>query len=92
MVFQSVSCHIVLIFHNSCIPGPEAQSVPNMTADPGVVSLISARSHTQSGTFLEIDLEIISTVIPLFPLIQEELLSVRIESICMCRKYWLTTK
>ena len=32
-----------------------------LTADPGVPSLIAARSHT----FMEIDLEIISTVISL---------------------------
>ena len=45
--------------------GPVAQSVTclatdaNSTADPGVASLISTRSHT----FVEIDREIISTVI-----------------------------
>ena len=49
------------------------------TEDPGVVSL--ARS-----TFVEIDHEIISTVI-LLPLIQEELLSATVESMCM--KYWV---
>ena len=48
------------------------------TEHPGVVSL--ARS-----TFVEIDHEIISTVILL--LIQEGLLSVTIES--MCTKYWV---
>ena len=36
-----------------------------LTADPGVASSIPARSHT----FVEIDHEIISTVILLFPLI-----------------------
>ena len=41
------------------IPGRVAQSVTNLTADPGVVSLIPARSHT----FVEIDHEMISTVI-----------------------------
>ena len=46
-------------------PGRVAQSVTclatdaSLTADPGVVSLIPARSHT----FMEIDREIISTVI-----------------------------
>ena len=46
-------------------PGLETQSVTclatdkGLTADPGVASLIPARSHT----FMEIDLEIISTVI-----------------------------
>ena len=46
-------------------PGPVAQSVTclatdgSLTADPGVASSIPARSHT----FVEIDHEIISTVI-----------------------------
>ena len=50
------------------VPGRIAQSVSclatdaSLTADPGVASLIPARSHT----FAEIDHEIISTVI-LFP-------------------------
>ena len=39
------------------------------TADPGVASAIPAQSHT----FVEIDHEIISTVIPLLQLIQEVL-------------------
>ena len=43
----------------------------------------------QSHTFVEIDYEIISTVILLLPLIQEGLFSVTSES--MCKKYWLTT-
>ena len=41
-----------------------------LTADPGVASSIPARSHT----FVEIDHEMISTVIFLLPLIQEGLL------------------
>ena len=51
-------------------PGRVAQSVTCLatdaclTADPGVASLIPARSHT----FVEIDHEIISTVILLLPL------------------------
>ena len=60
-----------------------AQSVASLAADPGVVSLSHARSHT----FVEIDHEIISTVILLLPLIQERLLSVTSE--CVCMKYWL---
>ena len=46
-------------------PGPIAQSITcletdaSLTADPGVASLITARSHK----FVEIDHEIISTVI-----------------------------
>ena len=35
-----------------------------LNADPGVASSIPARSHT-NDTFLEIDLEMFSTVIPL---------------------------
>ena len=52
-------------------PGREAQSVTCLatdaclTADPGVASSIPARYHT----FVEIDHEIISTVILLLPLI-----------------------
>ena len=48
------------------MPGRVAQSVTclatdaNLTADPGVASSIPARSHT----FVEIDHEIISTVLP----------------------------
>ena len=64
--------------------GPLAQSVASLTADPGVASLIPARSHT----FVEIDHEIISTVILLLSLIQEGLLSVTSER--MCTKNWLT--
>ena len=40
------------------LPGPVVQSVASPTADPGVMSLIPARSHT----FMEIDHEIISMV------------------------------
>ena len=53
------------------VPGRVAQSVTYLatdaclTADPGVASSIPARSHT----FVEIDHEIISTVILLLPLI-----------------------
>ena len=63
-----------VIFHgvpDPLLPGRLAQSVTCLatdaclTADPGVASSIPARSHT----FVEIDHEIISTVILLFPLI-----------------------
>ena len=56
-----------------------------LIADPGVASSIQARSHI----FVEIDHEIISTVILLrfCCIIQEVLVSVRSES--MCTKYWL---
>ena len=62
---------IVLKYVSQNIPSRVAQSVTCLatdaclTADPGVASLISARSHT----FMEIDHEIISTVILLLPLI-----------------------
>ena len=68
-------------------PGRVAQSVTCLatdaclTADPGVASSIPARSHT----FVEIDHEIIATVI-LLP--SADLLSVISES--MCTNYWLT--
>ena len=52
---------------SSCSPSPVVQYVVSLTADPGVVSLISAQSHT----FMEIDLEIFSSIILLLPLIQE---------------------
>ena len=68
---------------SSLIPGPVAQSVVSSTADPGVESLIPAQSHT----FVEIYHEIVSTVILFLLLIQEGLLSVTSESMCM--KYWL---
>ena len=67
-------------------PGLIAQSVARLIADPGVVSLIPARSHT----FVEIDNEIFSMDILLLPLIQEGLVSVISES--MCTKYWLNAK
>ena len=77
---------------NLHIPGHVAQSVTCLatdaclTADPGVASSIPVRSHT----FVEIDHEIISTVIllPSADFIQEGLLSVTSES--MCTNYWLT--
>ena len=52
--------------------GPVAQSVSSLIADLGVVSLIPARPHT----FVEIDHEVVSSVILLLRLIQEGLLSV----------------
>ena len=60
------------------------QSVASPTADPGITSLISARSYT----YVEIGHEMISMFILLLPLIEEGLLSVTSES--MCRKYWVT--
>ena len=56
----------------------------SLTADPGVASLIPARSHT----FVGIDYEIISTVILLPSIESFKKLSVTSES--MCTKYWLT--
>ena len=88
MVSSSIKSRNVNVY----LPGRVAQSVTCLatdaclTADPGVVNLIPALSHT----FMEIDREIISMVI-LLPsrwIIQEGLLSVTSES--MCTKYWLT--
>ena len=59
------------------------QLVASLTADPGVVSSILARSHA----FVEIDHEIIYS--PDIPLNQERMLSVTRES--MLKEYWLTT-
>ena len=66
---HNVQCVITLTYFNDktnlCIPGRVAQSViclatdACLTAIPGVASSIPARSHT----FVEIDHEIISTVI-----------------------------
>ena len=58
-------CSVCLDLNNLLKLGPVAQSVMclatdgSLTADPGVVSLIPARSHT----FVEIDYEIILRVI-----------------------------
>ena len=56
--------------------GPVAQSVVSPTADRGVASSIPAWSHT----FVDIDHEIISTIILLFQLIQEGMLLVTSKS------------
>ena len=53
------------------------KSVANLIAEPGVVSLILAWSHT----FMDIDHEMFSKVIFLLPLLQEGLVSVTRESI-----------
>ena len=74
------------------LPGRVAQSVTCLatdaclTADPGVASSIPAWSHT----FVEIDHEIISTVIllPTADSFKKGCLSVTSES--MCTNYWLT--
>ena len=55
------------------------QSVTHLSADSGVLSSILALFHN----FVEIDHEIIPTVILLLPLFQEVLLSVTSESMCM---------
>ena len=56
-----------------------------LTADPGVASSIPARYHT----FVEIDHEIISTVILLLPLIYSRRVVVSYKR-SMCTNYWLT--
>ena len=76
-IFEGLKYNLSFGFYSTCtlvfwlptldIPGGVAQSVTCLatdaclTADPGVASSIPARSHT----FVEIDHEIISTVIPL---------------------------
>ena len=60
------------------IPDTIAQSEVSLLADPGVGISIPAQCHT----FVEIDYEIISTVILLLPLIQEGLLSITSDSMC----------
>ena len=70
-----ISSNIVLISSTLLllVPGPIAQSVASPTADPGIMSLISAWSHT----YVEIGHEIISMfILNLLPLIREGLLSV----------------
>ena len=67
----------------SNIPGPVAQSVARLIADPGVLSMIQDQYHT----FVEIDHGIFSTVSLFQQLIHERLLSVKSES--MCTKYWI---
>ena len=61
-----------------------------LNADPGVASSIPARYHT----FVEIDHEIISTVILLLPLIYSRrvVVSYKYVQVCesMCTNYWLT--
>ena len=76
-----VRLHRLLLIH--CIYVSVTKSTD---CNPGVASSIPARSHT----FVEIDHEIISTVIllPSADSFQEGLLSVTSES--MCTNYWLT--
>ena len=47
------------MFHPHLMPGCVAESVTCLTADPGVISTIQARSHT----WVEIDHEILSMAI-----------------------------
>ena len=64
-VCSSIVLTLLIAIYLICIPGRVAQSVTclvtdaKLTADPGVTSSIPARSHT----LVEIDHEIISTVI-----------------------------
>ena len=75
-----------------CAPGRVAQSVTCLatdaclTEDPGVASSIPVRSHT----FVEIDHEIISTVIllPSADLFKKGCCQLQEKS--MCTNYWLT--
>ena len=90
MLFVSPAKHSWLIL--GVTPGQVAQSVPWMTidacltADQGVVRSIHARSHS----FMEIDYEIISTVIlPSADSFKKGWCRFTRESMCM--KYWLIT-
>ena len=74
-----------LIGLNVWEPGGVTQSVTCLTADPEVTSLFQARSYT----FVEIDHEIISTVILLPSADARRVAAVTSEG--MCTKYWLTT-
>ena len=84
-----VTVSVLLIFWTAHIyifvPGRLAQSVTclatdaSLTADAGVASLIPAQSHT----VMEIDCEIISTVI-LLPSAESRIV------VSICTKYWLT--
>ena len=77
--------------NSNLTPGRVAQSVTclatdaSLTADPGVASSIPARSHN----FVEIDHEIISTVI-LLPSAESFKKGCCQLSESMCTKYWLT--
>ena len=68
----------------SKMPVLVVQSVASLTDDPGVVSLIPNQPHP----FVETDHEIFSMVILFLLFIQEGLLSVTREA--MCIEYWLT--
>ena len=67
-------CNVIL---GPIAQDPVAQSVASLTADPGIMRLIPARSHN----FVEIDHETIATIILLL-LIQEGL-SVTNTGMCM---------
>ena len=74
---------VEVLINSKSLPGLLAQSVTHLTADPGVASLILARSHT----YVEIDHEIISMAT--LRLIQVGLMSVTSEtSESLCTKYW----
>ena len=84
-------------FNKSVTQGRVGQSVTclatdatdaSLTADPGVASSIPARSHT----FVEIDHEIISTVIllPSAESFKKGCCQLQVTSESMCTKYWLT--
>ena len=59
--------------------GPIAQSVVRPTADPGLVSFITAWSHT----FIEIDHNIISSLSPPSADSRRDAVSYKSESMCM---------
>ena len=85
---------LIFIVGKPQVPGRVAQSVTclasdaYLTADPGVASSIPSRSHT----FVEIDHEIISTVIllPSADSFKKGYCQLQAKSESMCTNYWLT--
>ena len=78
MCFRTMTYNYKITVYRQMIPDTIAQSEVSLIADPGVVISIPAQCHT----FVEIDYEIISTVILLLPLIKEGLLSITSDSMC----------
>ena len=85
---------INVLYHILVAPGRVEQSITCLatyaclTADPGVASSIPVRSHT----FVEIDHEIISTVIllPSADSFKKGCCQLQVK-VCACTNYWLTT-
>ena len=80
MIQANLLAYVKFIYDTKLLTGP--------VSVVGNASDCRSRGRERSHTFMEIDHEIISTVILLLRLIQGGLLSVTSES--MCTKYWLT--